>query len=403
FKDRLKELGLEAAKLATEVNPFTMIFGGGARDAIQKQIDQLATNESIARSDMMRGLQAITIPGTGVGAGTLHLGLTGANGAKYHIDKVAGALRELKDQLTGLSQGSVAQGLAKLRDLGATPAQLTEGKNILNQIQSFKAAQKAAQDYSGALHEEIGTQKSLAMATSGLSSAQQEYLETVAKLNTLELKGVDITHSLALAREQYREALIAAHPAGLQGPAPDKMPLDTFFSQDSMVKFNKLNEQAKQLGQTMQSSFVGMIVEGQSFGNVLKNLTTLFAEFLLKAVVFKGLSNAFGTTGFSGLIGSFFGGLEGGRATGGPVTAGSLYMVGESGPELFSPGISGSIIPNSSLAASRGSGNIVNIDARGADAGVEARVMRAMAAMKKQTLGQSLVMNYEYQARGGTL
>jgi len=34
------------------------------------------------------------------------------------------------------------------------------------------------------------------------------------------------------------------------------------------------------------------------------------------------------------------------RASGGPVTAGIPYMVGERGPELFIPGRSGTIIPN---------------------------------------------------------
>lgn len=35
-----------------------------------------------------------------------------------------------------------------------------------------------------------------------------------------------------------------------------------------------------------------------------------------------------------------------GRADGGPVSAGSTYMVGERGPELFTPGSSGNITPN---------------------------------------------------------
>ena len=38
-----------------------------------------------------------------------------------------------------------------------------------------------------------------------------------------------------------------------------------------------------------------------------------------------------------------------GRAVGGPVTAGSPYIVGERGPELFMPNASGTIIPNGSL------------------------------------------------------
>jgi hypothetical protein len=39
----------------------------------------------------------------------------------------------------------------------------------------------------------------------------------------------------------------------------------------------------------------------------------------------------------------------GGRAAGGPVTAGTPYMVGERGPEQFLPGRSGSIVPNHAL------------------------------------------------------
>jgi tape measure domain-containing protein len=52
------------------------------------------------------------------------------------------------------------------------------------------------------------------------------------------------------------------------------------------------------------------------------------------------------------------------RAIGGPVTAGSPYLVGERGPELFMPSRGGSIIPNNALGG--GSTNVVvNVDASG--------------------------------------
>jgi phage-related minor tail protein len=61
-----------------------------------------------------------------------------------------------------------------------------------------------------------------------------------------------------------------------------------------------------------------------------------------------------------GLFGSLFGGL---LADGGPAKAGKSYIVGEKGPELFTPGVSGMVSPNSSLG---GSTNIVvNVDASG--------------------------------------
>ncbi len=45
------------------------------------------------------------------------------------------------------------------------------------------------------------------------------------------------------------------------------------------------------------------------------------------------------------------GGIDGHRAAGGPVTMGRTYLVGEEGPELFTPGQSGSITPNDTLRA----------------------------------------------------
>jgi hypothetical protein len=53
----------------------------------------------------------------------------------------------------------------------------------------------------------------------------------------------------------------------------------------------------------------------------------------------------------SSIAGVFTGGdspapIDGARASGGPVSAGKSYLVGERGPEIFSPSSSGSIIPN---------------------------------------------------------
>jgi len=60
---------------------------------------------------------------------------------------------------------------------------------------------------------------------------------------------------------------------------------------------------------------------------------------------------------FGSKVGSFVGGLfGGGRAAGGPVMRGTTYLVGEQGPELFTPSSSGSIIPNNALG--RGSSTI---------------------------------------------
>jgi len=48
------------------------------------------------------------------------------------------------------------------------------------------------------------------------------------------------------------------------------------------------------------------------------------------------------------------------RATGGPVSAGSPYMVGERGPELFMPSGSGTIIPNNQISNMGSTTNVTN-------------------------------------------
>ena len=54
--------------------------------------------------------------------------------------------------------------------------------------------------------------------------------------------------------------------------------------------------------------------------------------------------------------------FAGGRASGGPVSGGSSYIVGERGPEIFTPSGSGMITPNSAIG-----GNTITVNVQGAD------------------------------------
>ena len=66
------------------------------------------------------------------------------------------------------------------------------------------------------------------------------------------------------------------------------------------------------------------------------------------------------------------------RAGGGPVSAGMPYLVGERGPELFVPGASGNIVPNSRL----GSGSTINVTVTSADPN---EVVRALQTYVRQS------------------
>ena len=65
--------------------------------------------------------------------------------------------------------------------------------------------------------------------------------------------------------------------------------------------------------------------------------------------------------------------FRGARALGGPVAGGSTYLVGERGPELFTPGTSGSITPNNALG---GGGNTITVNVNGGDPNQIVRVLQ---------------------------
>ncbi len=76
-------------------------------------------------------------------------------------------------------------------------------------------------------------------------------------------------------------------------------------------------------------------------------------------------------------------GLAGRRADGGPVSAGSTYLVGERGPELFTPGTSGAVVPNHAL----GGGGVSITNHYRFESGVNvAQLTQAAEQIRRQTV-----------------
>jgi len=94
----------------------------------------------------------------------------------------------------------------------------------------------------------------------------------------------------------------------------------------------------------------------QGLGIALASIVTVLAKVIDGFRTVINLGSKIG-----GTIGGFFGG---GRAAGGPVSAGTTYLVGEKGPELFTPSASGRIIPNGAMGG--GMSNVINITVNGA-------------------------------------
>ena len=98
------------------------------------------------------------------------------------------------------------------------------------------------------------------------------------------------------------------------------------------------------------------LIRGTStLNDVMRNVLDKMIDAAFNMALFGNVGGSF-MPGL-GILGSIF------RANGGPVKGGGSYIVGERGPELFTPGVSGMVTPNNALG---GSTNIVvNVDASG--------------------------------------
>lgn len=104
-------------------------------------------------------------------------------------------------------------------------------------------------------------------------------------------------------------------------------------------------------GSLLENTLSRAIKKGSLDFADLKQVALSVISDIADAAISSGLGSLLGGNGGGGLLGlgsSILGSLLGspGRATGGPVSGGRPYMVGEQGPELFVPTSAGRIEPN---------------------------------------------------------
>lgn len=204
---------------------------------------------------------------------------------------------------------------------------------------------------------------------------QKRVNEVLAQTPTAELKRsrelmqalADQFHAGALNAEQFSEAAQTA-----LGAIPQKAQEAT----DAMTVF------AEQAARNMQDIFADYLFDGFSNGldGMLNDFGVMLQRMIAQAVaadLAKRLMGAAGGSDWGSAFASLFGG---GKASGGPVHAGTTYLVGERGPELVTMPRDGYVTPNKQL----GGTNIINISVSGNQAPGEVR--RAAGQGARQAL-----------------
>ena len=129
----------------------------------------------------------------------------------------------------------------------------------------------------------------------------------------------------------------------------------------------RLHGLVSEIGNTTTRVFQDLIFVTNSWQESLAGALNMMALTLVRFGL-TSLADMGDPTGQGVGLLSILTGRFGKRAAGGPVSAGSPYLVGERGPELFMPRTSGSIYPNDAMGMG-GANIVVNVDAGGSSVG----------------------------------
>jgi TP901 family phage tail tape measure protein len=365
----LQELGQEGLGLAEDAAEASSIFNAlqGKVSITEAEIASLISkkreleevindvNEAFARQDAATDfLDELAMKTSDLSA---QFAAVRAGGSLIEVQALQQA-NELFADLAGTTSHTVAelQQLILLEEAqnAALQAMDTSGpENLLTLINALKVAQAGTADDS--LFAQYGMQIDalndslidLALKKEGLTGLDELVLAAMPKEQQFEEASIRLKNAFNLAGiidpEQNPEFIAAI----------DSLRMKIFGLTDLFADLGKAT------AENLQDSFSEFLFDpfsdgldgmAKSFGDMLRKLTSdILANMLLKSF-FESMAGAGG--GVGSFATSALGALTSGtRAGGGPVQRDKSFLVGERGPEIFTPRQSGNIESNASMGA----------------------------------------------------
>lgn len=234
------------------------------------------------------------------------------------VDEIGAQMARLDQVLVAPAIGATTKAAEAFRNLQQ------ETKGLLDRLFPEAAALNT-------FRSELGTLE--AAMKSGILTADQ-YAAALHRLNTEGLTDIPLLEGA----EQALGEAANDNPGQAVLDALGEIPIKAQAANESllMVAASGIN--------TLADGLAAVISGTAKLGDVFKTVAAQIIADLLRIQIQKMLMNTLGSA--LGLPGINFGG---GLATGGAAVRGKTYLVGEEGPELFSPGVSGRVIANDDL------------------------------------------------------
>ena len=295
-------------------------------------------------------------------------------------------------------------------------------RKILDNAETLAEVEKLSNE---AALKDLNNRLSIEQRRFELSPKEIKILQAKNKLSAIEdsiliaktQKNDKLVASLLIQRDIQQElvnqAILLANPIEAEMILLDQQLKQLLDTGNMVVGLSQT------ISSSFQNSFKGVITGTMTVTDAFRNMTSRISSYFLDMAAkimatrvqqsILGLFNFGGGglfssfVGNSSLTGAFSAGaggpspLLGFRAGGGSVRGGGSYVVGERGPEMFTPGVSGTVTPNHALG---GNTNIVvNVDA----SGTEVEGDEASSSQLGKLIGLAVQQELVKQSRAGGL
>ena len=255
-------------------------------------------------------------------------------------------------------RGGILDPAFKKSKMGNIPS--AEGNAVIGGV-SLNPAFGTNPDFSGNIEAKADLakktfqQKEIIPLKQALKIEQKRLTTSADKLNLMqqEFQLINLNNELELLMSQRTDEVNKKLDKKIE-----KLQITRDTQAQVVENTKKLIDPFKQLSDIIQvdigNGIKGLIQGTETLNNVLRNVLNKLADAALNMAIF---GNIGGGSVTGGLLGAIF------KAEGGPVKGGGSYIVGERGPEMFTPSSSGHITPNHELGGS--TNVVVNVDASG--------------------------------------
>ena len=310
-------------------------------DAEYKRLEALTDEQGRIQLELQRKIQQIKLEEAEKNEKTF--GQFSAEWARERVAKVAEAEAEAKKKMKDMQWAKDLERFNKEADIG---------ERLEREEAKIRADIAAKRDEATSTRQQLDAKFSLIGATQKEIDITMSRIEYQKELNKLQRSQEFKNMAADKQQEQLRqlEAIQKAKEANielaesfryLQGMY-DAVWSNMASAIETFVRTGKLS--IKDFTRSVIQDMLIMNMKLQAMQLVRGLIGSMFGRFAVGGV--QGPDNI-----------DVGGGWNPGRAMGGPVSAGTTYLVGERGPELFMPSGSGTIIPNNEL----GGGSVTNV------------------------------------------